>query len=315
MSSFRKLAFASLLATFALIGVGGLVRSTGSGLGCDTSWPDCSGRLIPDLANHHVAIEFSHRLMAGVVMILIGALAYRASRLRDERPNLFGPSLAAFALVLFQAGLGAVVVKVELEAESVVLHLSAALSLLVLLVYVNFLASGATWPRLDPPEAGISRRGRYAAGAAFVLLLVGSYVSGIPGAGRAVGDWPLMGGRLVPDLAVEELAVHFFHRLLAVAVGVILLAVLTGVLRRKATFPTAARLARIALALFVVEVLIGALNVWTDLNAAVVTLHLVLGTAIFGSLVTLSIETSPRLRERLVDTAPRVAAYPSEQRI
>jgi cytochrome c oxidase assembly protein subunit 15 len=315
MSSFRRLALGSLLATFALIGVGGLVRSTGSGLGCDTSWPDCSGRLIPDFTNHHVVIEFSHRLIAGVVMILIGALAYRAFRLRDERPSLFGPSLAAFALVLFQAGLGAVVVKVELEAESVVIHLLAALSLLALLVYVNFLASGARWPRLDAPEARISRRGRYAAGAALGLLLVGSYVSGVPGAGRAVSDWPLMGGKLVPDLAVEELSVHFFHRLLAAAVGVVLLVMLVGVLRRKASLPTAARLARVALGLFVVEVLIGALNVWTDLNSVVVTLHLLIGTLIFGSLVTMSIETSPRLRERLVDTAPRLAAYPSEQRI
>jgi heme A synthase len=247
-------------------------------------------------------------------MLLIGTLVYRAYRLRDERPNLFGPSLAAFALVLFQAGLGAVVVKLELEAESVVLHLSAALALLALLLYVNFLAAGVRWVALDPPDASFSKRGRYAAGAVFGLLLVGSYVSGVPGAGRAVTDWPLMGGELVPDLAVEELAVHFFHRALAAAVGIFLLVVLSGIVRRSAGSTTAARLASSALVLFGVEVLVGALNVWTDLNALSVTLHLSIGSLIWGTLVTLTIETSPRLRARLVDTTPRVAMYPSEQR-
>jgi len=314
MSSVRKLAVTSLVATFALIVVGGLVRSTGSGLGCDTSWPDCSGRLIPDFTNHHVVIEFGHRVIAGFVMILIGALAYRAFRLRDERPNLFGSALAAFALVLFQAALGALVVKLELEAESVVLHLSAALALFALLVYVNFLANGAVAWSLDPVEPDVSRRGRNAAAAVFALLLVGSYVSGVPGAGRAVNDWPLMGGELVPNLAAEEIAVHFLHRGLAAAVGIFLLVVLFGIARQHRTRPAAARLARIALGLFSLEVAIGALNVWTDLNAAVVSLHLLTGTLIWGSLVTLAIETSPRLRERLVETTPRIASLPSEQR-
>lgn len=311
--SFRKLAFSSLIATFVLMVVGALVRSTGSGLGCSTSWPDCSGSLVPDFTDHHVAIEFAHRAIAGVVMVLIGLLAYKAYRGRHRSPTLVVPSVAAFVLVLIQALLGALVVKLELEAESVVIHLSAALALLALLLYINFLAA-ERMPDSDPaPDEDLTKRARLAAGAVFVLMLVGSYMSGIEGAGRAVGDWPLMGGELVPDLGSEEMAVHFFHRAVAGVVGVLLVVVLLGVIRRKDTHRAAARLAHAALGLFAVEVMIGALNVWTDLNAAVVVAHLATGTLIWGSLVAMALLTSPRLREKQPVVARGVATYPTEQ--
>lgn len=310
--SFRKLAISSLIATFALIAIGALVRSTGSGLGCSTSWPDCSGSLIPDFTDRHVTIEFTHRAVAGIVMVLIGLLTLRAYRERDRRPHLFAPSVTAFALVLVQALLGALVVKLELEAGSVVIHLTAALSLFALLLYINFLASERSGDGIEATDADVAKRARWAAGSVFVLMLVGSYMSGIEGAGRAVGDWPLMVGRLVPDLGSEEMAIHFFHRVLAAAVGVFLFVVLMGVIRSREN-ATATRLAHVALGLFAVEILIGALNVWTDLNALVVVAHLTVGTLIWGSLVALALIASPRLREKVPASARRVSTYPSEQ--
>lgn len=312
--SFRKLAVSSLIATFALIMVGALVRSTGSGLGCSTSWPDCSGSLIPNFTDHHVVIEFTHRAIAGVIMILIGTLAVKAYRGRREAPRLVTPTIAAFVLVLIQALLGALVVKLELEAESVVIHLSAALSLFALLLYINFLASERPSPEVgDAPDADISKRARWAAGAVFVLMLVGSYMSGIEGAGRAVSDWPLMGGKLVPNLGSEEMAVHFFHRVLAAAVGVYLLVSMLSVIRRRETHPASAKLAHSALGLFAIEVLIGAANVWTDLNALVVVAHLATGTLIWGALVAMALLTSPSMRAKQPHLARGVSSYPTEQ--
>src|SRR5205823_9312646 len=117
---------------------------------------------------------------------------------------------------LFQALLGAIVIKVHLEAVSVVVHLAAAMALLGL---VAFLALGASVveERLVPtPDEALNRSAWVAAGFVLGLMLVGSYVSGT-GAGRAFTDWPLMGGRLIPSLAVQAQAVQFLHRLLAVA--------------------------------------------------------------------------------------------------
>lgn len=298
MHSFRKLAIASTVATFLLITIGGLVRSTGSGLGCDDSWPDCSGRIIPDFHNYKVAIEFGHRFVALIIIILMATLAVKAFRNRAEHPQLVAPCVGAFILVLFQALLGAVVVKLELHAESVVIHLSAALALLALLIYIVGLATASGDGMSQPADARTASKGKAAAAAVFFLLLVGSYMSGYEGSGRAFVDWPLMGGKLIPNLAVQEQAIHFFHRAVALIVGAILVVTLLPMIKGKGESPGVARLAHIALGAFALEVMVGALNVWTDLHPAAVTTHLMLGALIWASLVGIVVMTSPRLREK-----------------
>src|ERR671914_1541632 len=144
MSSFRRLTLASTMATLALVAIGGLVRATKSGLGCGTDWPDCGGRLVPSLETRAEIIEFSHRFTAAIVGFLILAVAIVAiRRLRDER-RIKIASIAAFVLVVFQALLGAAVVKAELERLVVVAHLVAAMSLLALLVYLTGMVTART---------------------------------------------------------------------------------------------------------------------------------------------------------------------------
>jgi cytochrome c oxidase assembly protein subunit 15 len=305
MEPFRRLALASTLATLALVTLGGLVRATKSGLGCGTDWPHCSGKLLPALETRAVAIEFSHRVAASVVVVLLGALAVMAWRRLRATPLMWG-AFAAFGLVLFQAVLGAVVVKLELAAVSVVLHLVTAMALLAVLVYVTAAASGAAGASFEPDGAA-ARAGALGAGAVLVLLAVGSYVSGTPGAGLAFGDWPLMGGRLVPSIEVEAAALHFVHRALAAVVGVAVAVACLQVIRRRTELPLQARLARVALGAFALEVVVGAANVWTELNAAVVTVHLFLGAVVWTALVTLAVVSRPlpdAAGERLTRSSP-----------
>jgi heme a synthase len=313
MRFFRKLAIVSTGATILLVAIGGLVRATKSGLGCGTDWPHCAGNLVPALETRAEIIEFSHRAAASVVVVLLGLLAVTAFRNRKSYPGFLAPSIGAFGLVMFQAVLGAIVVKLELEAESVVLHLATALSLLALLVYIVTMATVADTGLREPVDAASSKLARRAAGAVFLLLLVGSYVSGYEGAGRAFADWPLMGGKLIPNLAVEENAIHFFHRALAAIVGVIVLVSALKVIRRKDEFPLSAKLARATIGLFAVEILIGAANVWTDLNSAFVTAHLLIGALIWSGLVGIATVTAPGLRARAEATATAETRVAVEQ--
>ncbi|MDQ3987191.1 MAG: COX15/CtaA family protein [Actinomycetota bacterium] len=290
MILFRRLAVASTGATFLLITIGGLVRATKSGLGCGPNWPDCPGSVTRALI-----IEFSHRAVAVVVVFLIAALAITAVRHFRGLRSITMPAVAAFGLVVFQAILGAVVVWLELEAASVVLHLATALGLLALLIYLAVTALVMD-DRLETTlDLWAARRSAWTAGLVFVLLLVGSYVTG-SGAGDVFGDWPLMNGAVVPDLGSGDQAAHFAHRILAAVTGIVILAALVGLAKRKETLVLQFRLAKVASTAFVVEAIVGALNVWSDLNAFWVTLHLGLGALVWSALVGGVVVSHPALQ-------------------
>src|SRR5206468_2481866 len=122
-------------ATFGLIAVGGLVRATKSGLGCGDDWPHCNGRLIPRIENYTTAIEYSHRFLATVVVLLIGILVGVALRRYRNVPRILWPSVAALGLVIAQSLLGAVVVGRRLAPATVTIHFAVAMILFATLLY------------------------------------------------------------------------------------------------------------------------------------------------------------------------------------
>src|SRR3990172_2934068 len=65
LGRFRYIVAAAAVATFLLIVIGGIVRVTGSGLGCP-DWPTCFGRFIPP-NDIKAQIEYSHRFWASAI--------------------------------------------------------------------------------------------------------------------------------------------------------------------------------------------------------------------------------------------------------
>src|SRR3977135_216930 len=132
---FRRLADLTAVVTFLLIVVGGIVRVSQSGLGCGPGgsgtkgWPLCGGQVIPFVGNENRVIEFSHRFLATVVVLLIALLCWRAFRSLREREWAFRGSLIAGVLVLVQAGLGGLTVEHSLAEELVAAHLGTAMLL------------------------------------------------------------------------------------------------------------------------------------------------------------------------------------------
>jgi heme A synthase len=72
---FTTLAWSAAVCTYLLIILGGIVRITGSGMGCGDHWPLCNGHLFPPLSDIGTVIEWSHRLVAALVSVLVVALA------------------------------------------------------------------------------------------------------------------------------------------------------------------------------------------------------------------------------------------------
>src|SRR6266542_966468 len=285
MTRFQKLTIATTASTVLLITAGGLVRATGSGLGCP-GWPTCFGRWIPPLETHPI-IEYSHRLLATIAVILICLQAVVAWRQYRRVRQILLPSLAAVGLVFVQAALGGVVVKGELESTLVTLHFATAMTLLAVLV--NVTANSFCYVRLPlegPPIAGSDPRfvrlTLWTAAAAFALLIVGASVRA-EAAGLAFRDWPLMDGRLVPTLGGVA-TLMFVHRLLAALV--LLLVIWVAIRARTMTRRSKdlVVLSSVTLLLYVAQIFVGAANVWSSLSAASVTAHVVLSALIWGVL-------------------------------
>jgi heme A synthase len=278
----RGVSIAATATTFLLIAIGGLVRATGSGLGC-SGWPKCtSERWLPPL-EYHAIIEYSHRFTAFLDIVLVLLLAVlvwlRYSRIR--RVNT--PATAAVFLIFFQAVLGGIVVKGELHAFLVSAHLATAMVFAGVLVYVTVASftMGVTAPA--SPD-GLTQLARVAAAGTLVLIAVGAYVRG-EGAGLVFSDWPLMDGRLVPGMSSAPAGVHFVHRVLALVVGVLVLLVAARARRERPSRDPVTILATAAAFLFVAQVLIGAANVWSKLAPAAVVGHVAVASLTWGAMV------------------------------
>ena len=147
---FQKLCLATAGTTVLLFAVGGLVRGSGSGLGCDT-WPNCTATSLFPTGTMHSIIEFSHRALVFVDTVLIAITAIVAWRSYRTVRKVLWPALAAFPLVIAQAVLGGIVVATELNPWWVTAHFATALALVADVVY---LAANSFCTAKLPKKAG-----------------------------------------------------------------------------------------------------------------------------------------------------------------
>lgn len=140
----RVVAWMSFLAETLIIGTGGAVRLTGSGLGCPT-WPTCTADSLvatPEMGIHGV-IEFGNRTLTGLVGILALAVVVLVWRMRRTRRDLFVLALIVLGGVVAQAIVGGITVLTGLNPFIVGFHY--VVSLILVCVCAAFLV------RLDEP--------------------------------------------------------------------------------------------------------------------------------------------------------------------
>src|SRR5258708_14892268 len=223
MKAFRALSVATARVTYALVVLGGVVRASGSGLGCP-DWPLCHGRVLPPL-DLHAIIEYSHRTTASLTSALVVLTAVFAWLAFRKRRDIVVPAMVALGLLVVQVVLGAITVRLELPPMIVLAHLATAMALLAA---VCVTASNARLARSAPlasagrPGSRASWLARAAAGGTYLLILSGSLVVG-SGASGSCNAWPLCGGGF--SLTFDRPpAVQLLHRGLAAAVrGLIIL--------------------------------------------------------------------------------------------
>ncbi len=108
----KSYAKAGLFLSIASILAGAFVRATGSGDGCGATWPTCKGRIIPGLSDTSELIEFSHRSVSGVLLIVTIIIFVKSRKFqRDSLARTVTNYLTFF--VIFEALIGAVIVIFE----------------------------------------------------------------------------------------------------------------------------------------------------------------------------------------------------------
>lgn len=266
----RRWALASLLANMALVVTGGLVRVTGSGLGCST-WPQCEpGSYLPHPeAGGHAFIEFGNRLLTFVlVLVAIGTL-YAAWQARDAgrpRRGVRNLALAGALGIPAQAVIGGFSVLTDLNPWVVGLHMVASIALIVIGVALVH----QTFP-VAPVPAAQPLRGLIQAtfGLGIAVMLLGVVVTG---AGPNSGD----GG--VTRNGLDLLMIARAHSL-SVWLVVLLTAALIYFSRSE---PAVRRAVLLLLGVELAQGAIGYAQYFLGLPPALVALHM-LGTAAFSA--------------------------------
>jgi heme A synthase len=305
----RKLALATLVATFVLILVGGVVRVSDSGLGCGPAgsgfhgWPFCNGDVVPGVDLNSI-VEYTHRVLAVVVGFMMLALVVMAWRRYREYRVVTG---ALLVLVAAQGALGGLTVEENLEEAYVAAHLGLAMLLLGLLLYLYRSLSG-----VEPEDGGPRIRVLAIAATALVFctIVAGGYMAGTQNYGRAdyqLGQgahhacgrqFPTCNGDFMPFGKAELVDIHLTHRAFMYLASILVIVLVVTALRRG----VATRYAWALLGLLGVQILVGALNVWLEEYELLILLHLALGTLLWATSLGMTLQLSPA-RER----APRRA--------
>ena len=295
--NFRVLAIVTALFAYLQIALGGVVRVTGSGLGCP-DWPLCHGRPYPP-ADIHSIIEYSHRsvgTITGVLVIATVVLAWVVFHKR--RPVVAIVATGSLIAIGAEGGLGAVVVAQELQPWLVLVHLALAMLILGCLIATAILAL--------PPAAGVARVRPLAvvgAAATYLLLLTGSTVVA-SNADSSCHSWPLCGGGFTPDFAGVN-AFTMLHRASALVLGALIVYVALRAMGARSLRPAA----MVTLIVLALQVAVGAGAAVTD-AAAFNGLHVAIATLVWAGMLSIALLTLPRtdarpsLAHRAVDKRP-----------
>lgn len=273
----RVFAWLSFLAEVLIIGTGGAVRLTGSGLGCPT-WPTCTADSIvntPEMGIHGV-IEFGNRTLTGLVGILALVVVLLVWRMPRPRRDLFALSLIVLGGVVAQAIVGGITVLTGLNPFIVGFHYVASVALVSVCAAFLYRMDRESGPRelaVPRPYAILTHIG--------TLLLALTIAFGIltTGAGPHSGDADAGRNGFNAELLEH---VHAWPSYALFAVTLALVAVAWAKRLPTKTWITA------LLALEVVQIAVGLYQARNGLPELAVGVHMVLA-ALLGAAMTLAV--------------------------
>lgn len=268
----KILAFIVILTQGGIAVTGAIVRVTASGLGCPT-WPQCfPGSFTPvgvsEVPVLHQAVEFGNRLLTFVVVLAAAAIVIAVTRAR-RRPEVVGFAWLMPAGTVVQAVLGGITVLTGLLWWTVAIHLVASMAMVWLATLLYFKIG-------ESDEHSVVRKTvpeplRQLAGLSGVLLaavlIAGTMVTGAgPHAGDKSIDEP------VPRFAVEVVTLVHLHSQMLIGYLALLVGLGFALYAVRAPEFVKTRL-KVLVALVLAQALVGVVQYFTDVPAALVAIH------------------------------------------
>jgi protoheme IX farnesyltransferase len=294
LSRFRRLTLFTAIVTYALVVLGGIVRVTGSGLGCP-DWPLCYGQPLPSQQTEAI-IEMAHRYVAAFVTLLVIVVALTAWRGYRQNKWIFRASMLGIGVIFFQIILGAVTVLLKNAPITVAFHFGAALTMLACATIV---ATAARSPvgMLNVARTPLRKWALLSAGFIVALLIFGTLVTATSSTLGCLFDWPLCRGSLLPNTTDLSTYINWFHRFFAVVTGLVLAYTVLVAWRNKDKQHSAWIAATLMLSFFIVQAVIGGAVVLSKAHLVWRGFHLAMGAATWATsivLVVLAARTGER---------------------
>lgn len=284
----HRFALLVAFATLILVTAGASVTSTGSGLAVP-DWPLSFGTFFPPMVGG-VLYEHGHRMIAGVVLALTLVLTIWLYR-KEKRAWVRRLGAAAMAAVLVQALLGGLTVLLKLPTQVSVAHAGLAMAFFCLTVSITAFTSPNWQGTSLGPEVAFAAPRRLAlvtTAIVYLQILLGAVVRH-SGAGLAIPDFPLSYGRLVPPYFSPPIALHYAHRVGAVVVTVCVVLLVLRIARSFRGSTTLMQPVVWLVTLLGVQLLLGALTIWTHRAVVPTTAHVAVGALVLANSLILTL--------------------------
>ena len=269
------LSVVALIDAIAQVTLGGIVRVTGSGLGCP-DWPLCYGQIIPPF-KLDTLIEYSHRLSGMIlgILVILMCLGFVFSNHNSKRKLTVRLSILALILVVFAGLLGGVTVLTELSKWMRLVHLGVAEILIACLCVIIVFESPAEKVVGLINSKIIGQLVVFNFGIAFFSILFGSYVVG-SGYSAVCGTWPLCRGEFFPTDLFSFM--HMAHRYIAIVLllsfaSLFYLSIKEYGFKNRFSMSMAA-----GLLILVAQIILGAIIIWTGFASEFKAIHLTMAT-------------------------------------
>ncbi|NMM34768.1 MAG: heme A synthase [Phycicoccus sp.] len=263
----RRVLLVNLILEVGIVVTGGLVRLSGSGLGCPT-WPQCvpgSFTPVPHQAQgFHKLIEFGNRMLTGVVIVAALLVIIAVWRWAPGRRALRRISVLPLVGVLLQAVLGGITVLTGLNPAIVAAHFLASMVLVSLSAYLLYRVREGDEPPVALVRKEIRSLAWVTAALGAVILVLGTVVT---------GSGPNSGDASTPRFGFDARTISWLHADTVMLFVGLVVAVLLAV-HLTATDPRPRRFWHAVFGITMLQGLVGYTQYFTGLPEVLVMVHM-----------------------------------------